>query len=179
MPRRFIYHTDEYNVRNYSTLFLGIVALVLLYSCIGLLSLPLLWFEEANEQANIRSYADAFWALQMSASTIGFGDFYPVTQGGRAVVAIMFYIGVGIVGFVGTQIASKLIGFADTNVKNRELRRQNEAILQHNLHLEKKIDGLIEQIEALAHSQTRLQKSTTAENAPPRQSPQSANQDSS
>ncbi|WP_432473107.1 potassium channel family protein [Amphritea sp. HPY] len=147
MPKHFIYSTDEYDVRNYSTLFLGTIALTLLYSCIALLSLPLLWFEQAHPNANILNYADAFWALQMSASTIGFGDFYPVTQGGRAVVAAMFYIGVGIVGFIGAQIAGKLIGFADTNVRNRELRKQNEAILQHNIELEKKLDILIEKLE--------------------------------
>jgi len=147
MPKRFIYTTDEYNVRNYSTVYLSLVALTLLYGCIALLSLPLLWFEQAHPDANILTYADAFWALQMSASTIGFGDFYPVSQGGRVVVALMFYIGVGIVGFIGAQIASKLIGFADTNVRNRELRHQNEAILQHNKELEKKLDRLIAQIE--------------------------------
>lgn len=146
MPKRFIYSTDEYDVRNYSTLFLGTIALTLLYSCIALLSLPLLWFEQSHADANILNYADAFWALQMSASTIGFGDFYPVTQGGRVVIAAMFYIGVGIVGFIGAQIAGKLIGFADTNVRNRELRKQNEAILLHNQELEKKLDLLIEKL---------------------------------
>ena len=65
----------------------------------------------------------------------------------------MLYIGVGIVGFVGAQIAGKLIGFADTNVKNRELRKQNEAILQHNLKLENKVDSLIEKIETLISNQ--------------------------
>ncbi|WP_332874430.1 ion channel [Amphritea pacifica] len=55
------------------------------------------------------SYANACWALQMSASTIGFGDFYPVSQGGRIIVALMFYIGVRIVGFIGAQIDSKML----------------------------------------------------------------------
>ena len=76
-------------MRNYTTLFLGCIALTLLYSCIALLSFPLLWLEQASEHANILTYADAFWALQMSASTIGFGDFYPVTQGGRVIIAGM------------------------------------------------------------------------------------------
>ncbi|GGK69605.1 potassium channel family protein [Amphritea balenae] len=147
MPKRLIYTTDEYNVRNYRTLFLGLIAVVLLYSIIAILSYPLVWLEQASPEANITNYADAFWALQMSASTIGFGDFYPVTQGGRIIVALMFYIGVGIVGFIGAQIASKLVGFADTNVRNRELRRQNEAILNHNKELEKKLDTLIARLE--------------------------------
>lgn len=83
----------------------------------------------------------------MSASTIGFGDFYPVTLGGRMVVAGMFYIGVGIVGFIGALIAERVLGFADTNVKNRELRHQNAEILAHNIELEKKLDKMLERLE--------------------------------
>ncbi|WP_296058166.1 potassium channel family protein [uncultured Amphritea sp.] len=154
MVRRYFYSTDEYNVRNYSTLFLGVLAFGLLYSLIALLSFPLLWFEQNHPGANILSYADAFWALQMSASTIGFGDFYPTSQGGRIIVALMFYIGVGIVGFIGAQIASKMVGFADTNVRNRELRRQNDEILSHNKELEHKLDLLFKQLERASATQS-------------------------
>ena len=83
----------------------------------------------------------------MSASTIGFGDHFPVSLGGRTVVAMMFYVGVGIVGFIGAQIADRVLGFADTNVKNRELRKQNAEILAHNKVLEKKLDSLISSLD--------------------------------
>ena len=83
----------------------------------------------------------------MSASTIGFGDFYPVTLTGRIIVATMFYIGVGMVGFVGAQFVNKFVGFSDTNVKNRELRRQNKEIMEHNKVLEQKLDMLVEKLE--------------------------------
>jgi len=42
-----------------------------------------------------------------------------------------------------------MLGFADTNVKNRELRQQNSAILAHNKELENKIDLLINRVEKL------------------------------
>jgi voltage-gated potassium channel len=51
------------------------------------------------------------------------------------------------VGFVGAQFVNKFVGFSDTNVKNRELRKQNKEILAHNLLLEEKIDVLIDKIE--------------------------------
>lgn len=89
----------------------------------------------------------------MSASTIGFGDHYPVTIGGRAVVALMFYVGVGLVGFIGALVAERLLGFADTNVKNRELRQQNSDILERTKILEKKIDILTSRIEDTNNSQ--------------------------
>ena len=58
-------------------------------------------------------------------------------------------MGVGLVGFIGALIAERMLGFADTNVKNRELRQQNSAILAHNKELENKIDLLINRVEKL------------------------------
>jgi voltage-gated potassium channel len=145
--KHHIYEVDEYNVRNYRMRALALLSVGFLYTTIAGLAWALLQFELASPSANITNYADAFWALQMSASTIGFGDFYPVTLGGRMVVAAMFYIGVGIVGFIGALIAERVLGFADTNVKNRELRKQNTEILQHNIALEKKMDRLLAHLE--------------------------------
>jgi len=148
--KKHIYKTDQYGIRNYSLLALGAAGVCLLYSVIALLALALLHFEHGALNSNINAYVDAFWTLQMSASTIGFGDHFPVTIGGRTVVALMFYVGVGLVGFIGALIAERMLGFADTNVKNRELRQQNSDILDHNKKLEKKIDLLIARVEEVA-----------------------------
>jgi len=143
------YEVDEYGVKNYNTNYLVLVTLVILYSIIAVFSWLLIQFEQASTAANITTYGDAFWALMLSASTIGFGDFYPVTLGGRIIVALIFYIGVGMVGFIGAQFVKKFVGFSDTNVKNRELRKQNEKILNHNKQLEQKIDQLITEVKNL------------------------------
>ncbi len=138
---------DEFGVKNYNSFYLLLITIVVLYAVIALLSIPLFHYESAINSSNIKTYRDAFWTLQMSASTIGFGDFFPVSFEGRIIVAAMFYIGVGMVGFVGAQFVNKFVGFSDTNVKNRELRKQNKEILAHNILLEKKIDVLIDKIE--------------------------------
>jgi voltage-gated potassium channel len=118
----------------------------------------LLQFELANANANITTYTNAFWALQMSASTIGFGDYYPVTTAGRVVVMCMFYVGVGLMSFIGAQFINRFFGFSNTNVKNRELRKQNKEILDHNKHLEKKIDRLMSNIEQVMKNQDKSSK---------------------
>ena len=146
--KHWISHVDQYGVRNYHLGFLCLLAVVLLYGAIALSAPLLLWCEMANDRANIQSYADAFWTLQMSASTIGFGDYYPVTQGGRLIVALMFYWGVGLVGFIGAILADKVLGFADTSVQNRELRQQNIDLLAHNRRLEEKLDRLLATLES-------------------------------
>ena len=141
------YSIDEYGVKNYNSFYLLVATLVILYLVIAALSFFLYQYEVDAQGANITTYKDAFWTLQMSASTIGFGDFYPVTLAGRIIVASMFYIGVGMVGFVGAQFVNKFVGFSDTNVKNRELRRQNAEIMQHTKMLEQKIDDLVSKID--------------------------------
>jgi voltage-gated potassium channel len=138
---------DEFGVKNYNSFYLLLITIGVLYGVIALLSIPLFHYESEIISSNIKTYKDAFWTLQMSASTIGFGDFFPVSFEGRIIVAAMFYIGVGMVGFVGAQFVNKFVGFSDTNVKNRELRKQNKEILAHNLLLEEKIDVLIDKIE--------------------------------
>lgn len=142
-----MHSVDEFGVQNYSGKFLGFIAIGTLYGTITLFAFLLLHFEQVAGGSNITNYADAFWTLQMSASTIGFGDHFPVSTGGRIIVAMMFYIGVGLVGFIGALVADKIVGFANTNVRNRELRKQNEELLKHNKLLEHKIDSLIKHME--------------------------------
>ena len=149
------YSVDEFGVKNYNTFYLLIITLIVLYAIIALLAYPLVHFEATATNANITTYRDAFWALQMSASTIGFGDFYPVTQAGRVIIALMFYIGVGMVGFIGAQFVNKFVGFSDTNIKNRELRHQNAQILKSNQRLEKKVEHLLNHFKILSEDEEK------------------------
>jgi voltage-gated potassium channel len=144
---------DQYGVKNYNTFYLLLISLAVLYFTISILSFGLVHFEAAAPNSNISSYKDAFWTLQMSASTIGFGDYYPVTLEGRIIVAAMFYLGVGLVGFIGAQFIDRFVGFSDTNVKNRELRQQNKQILAQNEKLNNKLDTLLVQVERISNQQ--------------------------
>ncbi|MCG7529923.1 potassium channel family protein [Psychrobium sp. MM17-31] len=136
-----LHHTDEYGVKNYKTRYLALMGVAVIYLIIGIGAYLLHYFEGQNADANITSYGQAFWVLIMASSTIGFGDFYPTTPGGYVIVTIMFYIGVGMMGYIGALIATKIMGFSDTNVKNRELRRQNAEIIEELRALRKDIEN--------------------------------------
>jgi len=123
-----IKYTDEFGVTEYTATFKIVIAFVVLYSYIAIISYFL--FLAEKDIGNIKTYADAFWVIQMSASTIGFGDFYPVTTIGRILTAMSFYIGVGLAGYIGGTIAEKVTSFSNTAIKNRELRKQNAEILE-------------------------------------------------
>ncbi|KGJ89296.1 potassium channel family protein [Thalassotalea sp. ND16A] len=137
------YKVDEFGVRNYHNSYLVGIAFLMLYIAMAVFSVVLLHFESAHTDANISTFYEAFWTLQMTASTIGYGDFHPVSTGGRVIATLMFYIGFGLMGFIVTKVLSSFIGFSNTDVRNRELRKQNAEIIERNKMLEDKVDCLV------------------------------------
>ncbi len=73
----------------YFIIFIGIAVL----EVVGLLELH---FEEYAPGANITTAGDALWWGYVTATTVGYGDYYPVTTGGRISGVIMLTVGVGL-----------------------------------------------------------------------------------
>jgi voltage-gated potassium channel len=61
-------------------------------------SLWMLALEQSAPGANITTASDALWYVIVTISTVGYGDQYPVTTGGRILGAVIIVIGVGIFG---------------------------------------------------------------------------------
>jgi voltage-gated potassium channel len=61
-------------------------------------SLEILYLEQYAPEANITSASDALWYVIVTISTVGYGDHFPVTNGGRIFGALIIIIGVGIFG---------------------------------------------------------------------------------
>jgi hypothetical protein len=61
-------------------------------------SLWMLALEQTAPGANITTASDALWYVIVTISTVGYGDQYPVTTGGRILGAVIIVIGVGIFG---------------------------------------------------------------------------------
>ena len=136
MGKTSLYSVDEFGVANYKTRYITLMSIALMAILVASLGWVTYYAEVGQEGATISTFGDAVWLMIMSSTTIGFGDHYPVTDLGRAMVVIMFVLGVGIIGGLGAIVAAKLFGFSDTNVKNRELRKQNAEIYDKLLQLE-------------------------------------------
>lgn len=142
MQKTSVYNIDEFGVKNYNFFIISILLfLVMAFLTFSLGHIAYI-VEIKNPNSPVKTYADALWLMVMSASTIGFGDVYPVTLIGRIAVYTMFLLGVGTLGALGATFANKIFGFADTNIKNRELRQQNTNIYNKLIELEKKIDNI-------------------------------------
>lgn len=154
MEKTNLYSVDEFGVTNYNFAIISWLSFVV-YMMIGSsLSYLTLLSETSVIGSPVGTYRDAFWLMIMSSTTIGFGDVYPITFIGRVCVFIMFILGVGILGGVCAVFANKVFGFADTNVKNRELRKQNEEILAQNKKIYDKLAMLEDKLEKFNHSIT-------------------------
>lgn len=132
---------DQYGIKDYKWWYLLLLPVVSLYLYIQGAGYILWLLEKDAVGANILLYTDAKWVVQMAASTIGFGDFYPVTENGRNMVATSFYYGMATLGFLSTVLGSKLWSFFDNSIANRELRKQNDDILKAIKELKRTNNG--------------------------------------
>jgi len=72
-------------------------------------SIVVLAFESGRESANITSGGDALWWAVVTMTTVGYGDKFPVTAGGRITGLFVMFGGVGIIGALASILASFLV----------------------------------------------------------------------
>ena len=56
--------------------------------------------ESTDPEAKITDIGDAFWWAIVTVTTVGYGDLYPVTPGGKIVASMMMIIGIAILGIL-------------------------------------------------------------------------------
>jgi voltage-gated potassium channel len=94
------------NRGNYTAAITIMVTLIVL----SVSSVLVLQFESHSAAANIKSGGDAFWYSVVTITTVGYGDRYPVTAGGRITAIFIMFTGVGIIGVLASLLSSVLIG---------------------------------------------------------------------
>ncbi|MBA2946817.1 two pore domain potassium channel family protein [Streptomyces sp. PSKA28] len=72
--------------------------------------------ERGAPGAGITTYPKALWWSVETATTVGYGDLYPVTLGGRIVATVVMAVGITTYGMVTAAIATWFVG--------REQKRQ-------------------------------------------------------
>jgi voltage-gated potassium channel len=67
-------------------------------------------FERHAPGSNIHSLGDAVWWSFVTVTTVGYGDFYPVTTGGRITACFIMGTGLLTLAVVTAQVASSFVG---------------------------------------------------------------------
>lgn len=70
-------------------------------------------FERDAPGSNIHSLGDALWWTTETVSTVGYGDFYPVTVPGRIVAIALFINGIALLSAVTATISQKVLDYDD------------------------------------------------------------------
>jgi voltage-gated potassium channel len=86
-----------------------VVTIIMAMLVLVLSSIFVLQFESKSPNANITTGGDALWWAVVTITTVGYGDFYPVTMGGRLVGVCVMFAGVGIIASLASILASVLI----------------------------------------------------------------------
>jgi voltage-gated potassium channel len=72
-------------------------------------SVLVLQFEGKDPSANIHTGGQALWWAWVTITTVGYGDYYPVTAAGRIVGFFVMLTGIGIIGALASIFASLLV----------------------------------------------------------------------
>lgn len=109
--------------RRQSTL---LIAMLLALVLITASSTAILHFEVA-ENSNIRTADNAIWWAFATITTVGYGEYYPVTPEGRVVAAILMTAGVGLFGAFSAAIAAWFL-VPESDATDAELARMREEL---------------------------------------------------
>ena len=126
------------------TVFLIIFTGTLILEVTGLL---VLYFEADAPGANITTGGDALWWGYVTATTVGYGDEYPVTTGGRIVGTLMLTVGVA--------LFATFSGF----VANTFLKRRAEPPRAHE---DRELEAALSEVERLLGEHQRATEALRA-----------------
>ncbi len=85
-----------YTSKSYLKTFFWIsVSLILFHIYIYLI----LYFER-NTPSQIKAYDDALWYALVTVTTVGYGDMYPYSPGGRILAVVLLFCSVGLIGYI-------------------------------------------------------------------------------
>ncbi len=124
-------------------------------------------FEAASPKGNIRSASDALWWGYVTLTTVGYGDFYPVTLGGRLVGAAVMATGISIIavftGFLAQSFLSpkrkkKKIAFQpnDPKVKLEEIKIMLDEEEKAHAEFKARMEERIEEMETMLGAQDTI-----------------------
>ena len=96
--------------------------------------------EQHAAGARIDTMGDAMWWAIATITTVGYGDFYPVTAAGKVIAAALMLTGIGLLGVITASVAAWFISADEHETASREAR------------LEAVVVRLEQQVEALSRS---------------------------
>lgn len=91
--------------RSALTIYLTLTAVIYAYCTVGLFN-----FEKGVNES-IATFGDALWLAFTTLTSVGYGDLYPITTGGRIMAVILTVVGMGLFGLATGEIAALILRY--------------------------------------------------------------------
>ena len=85
------------------------ITILLAGMTLAIASMLVLQVESTSPNGNIKTGGEAIWWGIVTITTVGYGDFYPVTFLGRLTAVFVMFAGIGIIGALASILASLLV----------------------------------------------------------------------
>jgi len=97
------FHTALRLAREELVLFLSVSAIVLYLAAVGIY-----YFEHEAQPQVFKSVFHSLWWAVVTLTTVGYGDMYPITTGGRIFTFVVLLVGLGLISVPAGLVASAL-----------------------------------------------------------------------
>jgi voltage-gated potassium channel len=121
-----------------------------------------LLFEENSSSGNIHSYPQSLWWAIVTVTTVGYGDKYPVTTGGRLVAAVLMLVGIGLIGVLTATVASVFMK-EHTDSAKEEYRKGHADLGQQLAVIRERLGDVEHRLGASREDLAALDKKARAE----------------
>lgn len=108
--------------------------------------------EHGRQGVNINKISDALWWAAVTITTVGYGDYYPVTALGRIIAVIMMFSGIGIVVLLVSSLSQRRFERAKSRLKS--YKESGPTLLDDDTKIA--IKSKIAEIEKLTEEVNRL-----------------------
>lgn len=110
--------------RRRNSLDVVLVTLAVVWLC----SAQAMWTLEHGINPHLHTFIDAlFWAA-ITTTTVGYGDIKPVTEAGQIVGGLLVFVGIGLVGYMSSQLTSMWLGNAEDEQAATQLKSINDQL---------------------------------------------------
>ena len=117
------------------------------FICVIFGAISVLYLESGAPGGNIKSARDAIWWALVTVTTVGYGDFTPVTNEGRFLAVILMSAGIGIFGVFSVQCTQYLL---------REREKSEDEVLSGLREELKLLRTEVGELRSLILNQTQL-----------------------
>jgi len=101
-------------------IYLGLILPLLIFTC----SLGVFDAEHLVPGAKITQFGDAVWWAFVTVTTIGYGDFYPITFEGRAIAVLLMLSGLALVSVITVTFASWFLGRLEYDLTTKGITKR-------------------------------------------------------